>query len=387
MRIDASVALLVGLGCTVHLGCGDWDHAEPVVSETGSECSLEDLQSGADLPQVYPRGLRAAGNRIEDAEGRPIVLRGVNRSGTEYQCSKSAGIFDGPFDEASMEVMKSWSINAVRVPLNEYCWRAGVGSLERYSGCKYRRAIKEYVTLLHRYEMVPILDLHWAAPAEIVPTDLHPMPNADHSEAFWRDVAMTFLDDDGIILEPYNEPFPYHPSDNPETWACWRDGCEIPFAGSSYEAVGMQALVDAIRETGSTHLILVGGVRYSNSLSLWLDFMPADPLRNLGAAWHVYNFNACRDEACWNGAPAEVAGEVPVIATEIGQDDCAGEFITPLMNWLDERGSGYLAWSWNAGGPCEPRTRPWFLVQDYSSGQPNSDYAAAFYAHVTEAAR
>src|SRR5688572_4978895 len=75
-----------------------------------------------------PLGLRAVGNRVEDAEGNDVILRGVNRSGTEYQCTKDFGDgrirhFDGPSDAASIDAIKSWrGVNAVRVPLNEHCW-------------------------------------------------------------------------------------------------------------------------------------------------------------------------------------------------------------------------------------------------------------------------
>jgi hypothetical protein len=216
------------------------------------------------------------------------------------------------------------------------------------------------------------------------------MPNADHSLAFWTDVAETFMDDDGVIFEPYNEPFPAGNTTEEPAWQCWRDGCEAEFRGTTYQAVGMQAIVDAIRATGSTHVILLGGVQFSNDLSLWLDYMPQDPLGGTGAAWHIYNFNASIDEGCWNGAPAAVGAQVPVVATEIGQNDCRGDFITTLMHWLDGRGIGYLPWSWNMLGPCVPEVRgpmgrpgrPWPLITDYCSARPNSDYAQAFYDHL-----
>ena len=44
-------------------------------------------------PKAAPAGFRVVGNRIEDSEGNDVVLRGVNRSGNEYQCSKTAGMF------------------------------------------------------------------------------------------------------------------------------------------------------------------------------------------------------------------------------------------------------------------------------------------------------
>ncbi|HEX6765841.1 MAG TPA: cellulase family glycosylhydrolase, partial [Polyangiaceae bacterium] len=150
-------------------------------------------------------------------------------------------------------------------------------------------------------------------------------------------------------------------------------------------------LVDAIRETGSNHLLLLGGVQFSNALTQWLSHRPDDPAGNIGAAWHVYNNNACRNATCWNGVPAEVVAAVPVVATEIGQNDCTGDsFLLPLMQFLDDHETGYLAWSWNAGGSCEPvvpgtsEGHPWFLITDYATGEPNSDYAKTFRDHLAD---
>src|SRR4029077_17439854 len=115
---------------------------------------------------------------------------------------------------------------------------------------------------------------------------------------------------------------------------------------------------------------------------------PNDPMAQLGAAWHLYNFNACVSATCWDGAPAAVAAAVPLVATEIGENDCMGVFITPLMQWLDRHGAGYLAWSWNAFGACTAGTtqgrggQPWSLVSSYTTGAPNRGDAPTFHAHV-----
>jgi hypothetical protein len=122
---------------------------------------------------------------------------------------------------------------------------------------------------------------------------------------------------------------------------------------------------------------------------------PADS--NLAPAWHVYNFNGCRTTSCWEGAPAAVAANLPIVVTELGEDDCAGAFVEPFMQWLDGRGLGYLAWSWNAAPSCIPATamtattprssgRPWPLVADYGSGTPTGDYAQAVHDHLVAAA-
>src|SRR6185369_13031246 len=162
--------------------------------------------------------------------------------------------------------------------------------LPQVSGENYKTAIKNYVLRLHKYNLIPILELHWVGPGATLATRQQPMPDADHAAAFWADVAATFVDDDGVILEPYNEPFPDGNRDEYAAWACWRDGCtanqSVPQGqtATTYQAAGMQAMVDAIRGAGSTHIILLGGIQYSNALTQWLAYKPTDPLNQLGAA-------------------------------------------------------------------------------------------------------
>ena len=318
------------------------------------------------------------GTHIEDGAGNTVVLHGVNRSGTEYKCVQAGStMFDGPATDASVLAMRNWpNINSVRIPLNESCWLGINGVAEAVSGEHYKTAIKNYVLRLHKYDLIPILELHWVGPGTMLATRLQPMPDADHAPAFWADVATTFRDDDGVILEPYNEPFPDGNKDSDAAWSCWRDGCTANLSvpqgtpATTYQAAGMQAIVDAIRGTGSTHIILLGGVQYSNALTQWLAHKPTDPLGQLGAAWHLYNFNACISPTCWDVAPAAVAAAVPIVASEIGQNDCMGAFIMPLMAWLDAHGAGYHAWSWNAFGACMPGDargrggQPWSLITE-----------------------
>ena len=149
----------------------------------------------------------------------------------------------------------------------------------------------------------------------------------------------------------------------------------------------MQAIVDAIRGTGSTHIILLGGVQYSNALTQWLAHKPTDPLGQLGAAWHLYNFNACISPTCWDVAPAAVAAAVPLVASEIGQNDCMGAFIMPLMQWLDaprRRLSGLVMERVRRLHARRAQGRAAAVVahHELTTGAPNGGYAQAFHDHV-----
>jgi hypothetical protein len=380
------------------LGCGGFEVPPPEAMAMAGAGATDKLPSHAvcaadddePLTNDYPTGLHVVGNRIEDASGTPLFLRGVNRSGSEYRCIQSGGFFDGACDEASVRAMTSWGINAVRVPLNESCWLGEHGAAPEFAGENYRRAIQSYVHLLHKYALIPILELHWTRAGDDAADGQDPMPNSDNTPALWRDVALTFADDAGVVFEPFNEPFPDRNRDTPEAWQCWRDGCMAQnWDGTAkpYQAAGMQDLVTSIRDAGATQLILLGGVVYSNSLTGWSEYRPSDPLENLAPAWHIYNFNGCANADCWNDAPLALAQEFPLVATEIGQDDCQGDFIASLMSFLDQNAAGYLAWSWNVQGQCqaatqESRGNPWPLIGNFETAEPNSPYARTFRDHV-----
>lgn len=388
--LSSTIRRLPALAALSLLGCGsDWQN-DAGYAKPGSKGDDSSASTG------HPTGLHAVGNHVEDDAGNMIRLRGVNRSGTEYKCVQG-GLFDGPNDEKSVAAIASWNVNAVRVPLNETCWLGINGVPQALSGDAYKQAIVDYVALLHHYSLIPILELHWTAPGDQKAISQPLVPDADHAPDMWADVAATFAADTGVIFEPFNEPvynYLFDGEDDDESaWSCWRDGCSVPERTSSdgtvspaFEATGIQALLDAIRgaeaDAGTpSHFVLQGGLDWSNDLRGWLAHRPDDPESNVGAAWHIYNFNPCSSASCYDGAPADVAATVPLVATEIGQNDCNGGFVTGVMDWLDVHDGGYLAWSWNAFGECEPgsSSHAWSLVQDYYTARPNSDYAEAIH--------
>lgn len=81
-----------------------------------------------------PAGLHVAGNRLVDGQGRTVVLRGVDRFGSEYMCAQGQGVFGG-------------------IPA-------------AYAGAAYQRAITAYVELLNAHGMAVILDLAGVNPGQ-----------------------------------------------------------------------------------------------------------------------------------------------------------------------------------------------------------------------------
>lgn len=297
-------------------------------------------------------------------------MKGVNRSGGEFCCVNNEGIFEGEVDDKAVKNMKKWNINAVRVPLNEDCWLGINGHTPAFIGNNYQKAVVEYVKTLRDNDLSVILDLHWSdglyngaggACVNYSAKCQKPMLDAQNAPTFWRLVASQFKGDDNIIFDLHNEPFPdmvY--SDKTTAWKCLRDG-RSACPNFPYTPVGMQELVDVVRETGASNPIMVGGINWSSDLYMWKEFVPKDPLNKIVASWHAYALNPCNNTKCWEAMIGPIAAEYPVIVGEIGETDCTHQYIDQLMAWLDQKSISYLGWTWNT---WDCRLGP-ALIEDY----------------------
>ena len=332
--------------------------------------------------------LHVSGNRILDHSGQAVGFQGVNRSGTEYACIQGFGIFDGPSDAQSVRAIAGWHVNIVRIPLNEDCWLGINGVKAQYDGVRYRRAIVNYVNLLHRYGMYAEPALMWGAPGTAKATYQPTAPDEDHSPAMWASMAATFKGDPNVILAPWGE--------TTVSEGCFDHGCRDeasfgigPWDGDStcgtncfhYTSAGMQQAVTVMRRAGYRGIISIPGVDYANDLSQWLSHEPRDPLHQLIAEAHVYGGNTCDASKCFNATYAPVARRVPLIFGEMGESfgsgACATAHIPQIVGWADAHHVGYEAWAWDAWGNCGG------LIKNYS-GVPYSPYGAWIKAHYAQ---
>jgi hypothetical protein len=381
----------LGTGASTTIGfTGSWSGANPAPGSfalNGTTCTGSVTPPPTDPPPASgpaPK-LHVSGNKILTADGKPYRLLGVDRSSGEFACVQGKGLWDsGPVDQASVDAMKTWNIHAVRIPLNEECWLGVNGSP---SGATYQQGVKDYVNLLVANGINVILDLHWNWGAYTNGPDWHckdehatcqkPMPDARYAPQFWTSVANAFKDNDAVVFDLFNEPYPEIGSNWDKTlgWQCWRDGGTC--TGLPYETAGMQDLVDAVRATGATNILMLGGLEWANDMREWLTYKPTDPLNNLAASWHAYSFNACATETCWDSQVAPLAQQVPVVAGEFGQDNCGFDYMQRLVNWADAHGMGYLAWTWNPWG-CSTGG---VLIKDWN-GTPEPGIGEGLKAHL-----
>jgi hypothetical protein len=323
----------------------------------------------AQVTATRAAGLHVQGNRLENAAGRPVVLRGVNRSGTEYACVHGDGIFDGPSNAASVRAIRSWGATLVRIPINEDCWLGINGVSRAYSGAAYRAAIVAYVAELHRAGIVPEVSLIWAAPGRYLATYQSGAPDADHSPAVWTSLARTFRHDPNVILGIWGEPV--------VDAACFANGgiCEATYGPSNtpYRTAGSKQAVRLIRAAGFGGVIAIPGVAWANDLSAWLANEPHDPLGQLVAEAHVYGGQVCSTTACFSRTMAPVARRVPILFGEVGESvggsDCGSTAVRTILAWAATYHVSWAAWTWDTWGNCSS------LISSYS-GTPANRYAA-----------
>ena len=370
------------------IACGGGPSPSPSASASASASASPSASASASASATGTPGpapaLHVSGNHLVDTAGHVVTLHGVDRSGAEFACIQNTGLFDGPVDQTSVTAMTSWHINAVRVPLNEDCWLGTNGVNSAYAGANYISAIRTYVALLEKNGLNVILDLHWtdgvytgssSGCSGATAVCQKPMPDAAGAVPFWTSVASTFKGDDAVVFDLFNEPYPERATGSETSgWNCWLNGGTCP--GIGYTVAGMQSLDNAVRSTGATNVVMLGGLAYSNDLSQWLSYKPLDPTGNVAASWHSYNFNSCSSSSCWSSQLSPVLAKVPLVTGELGENDCAHGYLDSLLPWLDTAGASYLAWTWNtwncASGPA--------LITSYD-GTPTA-FGAGYKAHL-----
>jgi hypothetical protein len=172
------------------------------------------------------------------------------------------------------------------------------------------------------------------------------MADADHSVTFWQSVAHMYGHDDMVLFDLYNEP-------SVHSWECWLNGLQC--TNVTYTVAGMQQMVNAIRASNATNVLMLSGLGQSNNLFGWSEHMPYDPLHNMAASFHVYpsgtGASGCKDSACYQAMLMPILQHTPVIAGEVGvnpfENYCGITGLQSTLNWLQQAGASYMVWTWD----------------------------------------
>jgi endoglucanase len=353
-----------------------------------------------------PFSIKVLGTNFIDQTGKPVQLRGIDRSGTEYSCTDNhpykfttdSGTGAGASLSYASTVASSlltWNkagastnaINAVRVPLNEDCWlgiNLSSGSAP-FEGANYQQFIQAEVSALTAQHMYVILDLHLTAPGTNIPINQDVAPDEDHAPAFWQQVASQYKNQPSVMFDLFNEPRVNQNISGEAAWTCYELGCTTNGLFGSFQTAGTQQLVSIIRAAGANNVITIGGLQYDDEFDYWVDTAPhdcsgapsyttacsANPDPQIAPSLHLYSYstgNAPTNNGNGNfdNTPLDNAvgaegltSKYPLYMGEFGEigtgSNCtvpANGFTNDAMSWADSHGYSYTAWGWDSGQGC-----------------------------------
>jgi hypothetical protein len=304
-----------------------------------------------------PSPLKVVGTRLLNGRGEAVRLRGVNAASLEWTSDGEGHIL-----KTVETAVDGWHANAVRLPLSQDRW-FGKAPEQADGGKAYRALVDRVVDLCAGRGCYVILDLHWSDAGEWgKQIGQHVMPDRNSLE-FWKDLAPVYQNHPAVLFNLYNEP-------HDVSWDVWLKGGEVTEKAyrrnpaKTFEAVGMQALLDAVRASGARNVVVVGGLNWAYDFSGILDGRRlADPSGD-GVLYdnHAYPFKG-DTVAQWVAKMEAAAKALPVMVGEFGADSRGPaakkgrgpsdeEWVRQVLQALEDHGWSWTAWDLHpAAGP------------------------------------
>lgn len=291
-----------------------------------------------------PLQLKVVGTQVLTSKKEPVTLRGVNAASMEWTSNGEGHILD-----TVQAAIKDWHVNIIRLPLAQDRW-FGKAPEQKDDGKAYRELVKQVVDVCSDQGCYILLDLHWSDAGEWgKQIGQHNMPD-QNSVAFWKKVAAAYKNNPAVLFDLYNEP-------HDVSWDIWQKGGQVTErnrrAGTenTYEAVGMQALLDTVRATGAKNVVVVGGIDWSYDMSGFLNGRQLlDPKGNgIIYANHAYPFKGDTVDK-WLTKMKAATEKIPVIVSEFGSDPRGGageageQWVRHVLQIVKDHNWNWTAW-------------------------------------------
>jgi hypothetical protein len=285
-----------------------------------------------------PAGMRVAGTRLL-RDGAPFVPAGftlvalVNPNGEGETAWAARRLNDRTMDEAL-----AWGANTVRFQLSQ----RGLDPTDPLYSQAYLDRITAGVALARARGLVVILAIQDQGPSG---GSSHAQPS-EATIRDWQTLTALFNGDQNVVYEMFNEPQNRPTADG---WKVWRDGGPAE-RNQGTPAVGHQRVLDAIRDSGATNVVIADAGQFGQRL----DGIPLlhDPLGQVAYGVHPYLTHTLREPDDWEPGFGFLRTQYPVVATEWTAVSrvkfCKPEWATTsplLLDYLQQRDIGMLAWA------------------------------------------
>jgi hypothetical protein len=346
-----------------------------------------------------PSGLYVDGNKVKDSNGNVRVFHGVNLSSFE-DFARIGQFWSRAPDQAMMDRMRAKGVNLLRIPMNEAFWLGATSVPVATRGENYRAECDRVVALCQANDITPLLDLHWSKPDGGDPsaatgangTSIDVMANMNYSVPFWQSVAARYRTNTGVMFDLYNEPTISHWTlGETAAWSLWKDGGTYTSNwGGTYQAAGMQDMLDAIRGVsgGCANICWLSGIdwgqrlMYGSTSGGWLAYKPTGAnAYNMGASYHTYGYphwnnyqNEERNTSTFRTTQQfPVGNSYPLAIWEIGQENEQSDYVVAVMQDCVARGFSWAGWDWRPVNRDHPS-----LISDWN-GTPWPGYGVGYF--------
>lgn len=303
-------------------------------------------------PNCKSQALDVKGNRIvTEKDSKEVWLQGVNIVSLEW-CAAGEHLME------SVEIATTnWNANVIRLCLHSKFW-FGRGPWQKDGGKRYRALVDKIITYMQSHGKYVLVDLHEFR-----------APEWKHA-AFWLDVSTRYRNHPGVLFGLFNEPHNI-------SWEVWRNGgwvTDKKKKGDISEnnevirkgySIGMQKLIDVIRQNGAKNLITAGGLDWSYDLSgVWNGYALNDT--RLIYETHIYPW-----KRGWEKHILPAAEKHPILIGEVGAQpkpmpfENAKQFLKPeewvpnMLGLIQAKRLNWTAWC------LHPRASP-CLIEDWS---------------------
>ncbi|HZT97992.1 MAG TPA: cellulase family glycosylhydrolase [Chloroflexota bacterium] len=312
------------------------------------------------IAQSPNTGFSVAGNRL-DRNGRSFMAHGLNLVAAAgwAQCGNAQGnLAARNFDRAELTALiRQWHANLVRFLIPQPSLAAGDKALLD----KLKWAVGQ-LEQLHLGVILAMQAEPWSC------GDGQKMPT-QQTVAAWQFLAPAFGGDRNVMFELFNEP---RVNTSAKGWRQWRNGCaDAKSCAIGSGSVGMQTLVDVVRASGASNVLIADGPAWAESLH---GITVKDPVTGQNSklrdapggsgivyAEHPYS-TYLQSRAAWQHNFGFLTSSSPVLVTEwnFKQNGCSRDRSHQFFSFLYAHHIGLVAFAMDAGGTTTVRIgAPW----------------------------
>jgi len=310
--------------------------------------------------------LKTYGNIIKNADGKEVKLIGVNCAGLEWSATGDK------IKERIILAFDEWSANIIRLPISQDRW-FGYGSDQENDkdGDAYKTLVDEVIGLAAKRDKYILFELHWNNKGDWGKNIGQHAITDTYSVNFWHDASKRYANNPNVLFGLYNEP-------HSVSWDIWQSGGYN--VKEDYSAIGMQTLINTVRNNGAKNVLVIGGLDWGFDLRRVEEF-PLDDRNGNGIIYdsHIYPWKPFPYD---DNIPPSLAQKFPILIGECGhyKDDANNpegkqrtphaEWVPELLDYIKERKFHVTAWDFHPkAGPC--------LIEDFD-GTP-TEYWGVYY--------